>query len=224
MADATRLLIVAENQLFRESLAAVLARSGGRMSIEAASDKSEALRHLERFNPNVLLIDVTLDHSGAIELTEEISRQSQETHVILLGIPNSTTEIIRCVEAGARGFVSRNGSIDDIRQLIDRVLQGETVCSPEIAHDLFARLTELAHERRRREPADSANLTPRELEVLQLIAEGMSNKEIASELYLSLHTVKNHVHNILTKLKVRHRTEAIKYAFERKWIRRKGNS
>jgi two-component system, NarL family, nitrate/nitrite response regulator NarL len=119
------------------------------------------------------------------------------------------------VEAGARGYVLRGASIDNLRIAVESIARGETVCSPQITYSMFSRLAELAHHAM----GAQTILTTREMEILQLISQGWSNKRIANHLFVSLYTVKNHVHNILKKLQVQHRLEAVAYAYQRYWLK-----
>ncbi len=122
------------------------------------------------------------------------------------------------MEAGARGYLRLSASIAELLESIARLLAGEVVFSPELAPAMFSRLAELTTERRRRRRLEALLLTSRELGILRLLAEDLSNKEIAQQQSLSVHTIKNHVHHILKKLGVRKRSEAVRMALERSWI------
>jgi DNA-binding NarL/FixJ family response regulator len=141
-----------------------------------------------------------------------------ELKVILLGSEESDDKVVDCLEAGASGYLIRNQPLADLRFAIGVVARGEIACTPRVAHALFQRLASLGRERRRREKLDFLTLTPRELEILWLIADDLSNQEIAHKLFLSVHTVKNHVHKILETLGVHSRRAAVRHAIERGWI------
>jgi DNA-binding NarL/FixJ family response regulator len=129
-----------------------------------------------------------------------------EIKVVALGIPGVEPDVIAIAEAGASGYVARDGSMDDLVAVVESVARGECLLSPDIAAKLFRRVATLAREPRL-EPMDG-KLTARELDVLGLIDDGLSNKEIAKALSIELPTVKNHVHSVLEKLNVRRRTAA----------------
>jgi DNA-binding NarL/FixJ family response regulator len=124
----------------------------------------------------------------------------------MIAVSQSEDEIVACAEAGAAGFLPRDGGLEELEATVAGAIRGETVCSPQVSAVLLRRLTTLASGRAPTE--DTAHLTPREREVLMLIERGMTNKQIATNLGIEVRTVKNHVHNLLEKLRVRRRGEA----------------
>jgi two-component system response regulator NreC len=167
----------------------------------------------------VLLIGLDAVRDGAVELTQRVTSRPEGVKVIILGPEEATPEIVACLEAGAKGYVFREQSLEELKAAIELVSRGETVCTPGIAQFLFSRLGELGIEHRRRERLEFLDLTARELEILRLIAEGLSNQQIAQRLYLSVHTVKNHVHNMLERLGLPSRIDAVQHAYKRGWFR-----
>ena len=140
--------------------------------------------------------------------------------VVVFGIDESEDEIGACAEAGASGFLLRQGGFGELEETVAGVIRGETVCSPRVAALLLRRVTTLAAAKT---PTDeTAHLTPREREVLMLIERGMTNKQIASNLGIEVRTVKNHVHNLLEKLSVERRTQAVAAAIARGELDRVG--
>jgi DNA-binding NarL/FixJ family response regulator len=126
---------------------------------------------------------------------------------VALALPEAEADVIACAEAGASGYVPREGTLDDVEAVIESVARGEALCSPRIAATLLRRIAATAAER---QPAPSEmRLTSREMEIIDLIDEGLSNKEIAQRLCIAVPTVKNHVHSILDKLHVHRRAEAV---------------
>jgi len=130
-------------------------------------------------------------------------------------------EIMACIEAGAAGYVLKEASFDYLVETIRSVHRGESFVSPQMAASLFSRIAELAGERGLRIPLSSVKLTARELEIINQIAAGLSNKEIARRLAIEAQTVKNHIHNILDKLQLHNRLEAVEYARDRKLLKEK---
>jgi DNA-binding NarL/FixJ family response regulator len=138
---------------------------------------------------------------------------------MLLGHQEAEERVVDYLAAGAGGYLVRGQSVAELCSALEAVSRGDVVCNPRLASALFDRLARLGRERRRREKLDYLTLTPRELEILRLIAEGLNNQAIARRLFLSVHTVKNHVHKILDTLGVGSRWEAVRHAIERGWLR-----
>jgi DNA-binding NarL/FixJ family response regulator len=175
-----------------------------------AVSADELTTRLQELCPTVVLVDIGPPHGTA--MIGVILEASPGSRVIALGMGESESEIIDCAEAGIAGYVAREGSISDLVAAIDSTIRGELPCSPRVAGTLLRRVATLAADRRPQRPG--VRLSRRELEVVQLIDDGLSNKEIAQYLCIELATVKNHVHNVLEKLQVRRRSEAAA------WMRR----
>lgn len=221
MSEVTRLLIVDSHQLFRECLASFLIKQGGLAVLAQAGDAVEALDKTELLKPDIVLIGVSLSESVALSLTYEISSQRPHSKLIIIGIPDKEQTVIKYVEAGASGYTLKHNSVQDLLQAINLVCRGEALCSPRIAYSMFARIAQLSEPSYKQAGVQLSSLTAREREILQLIAEGLSNKQIAEKLYISLSTVKNHVHNILEKLEVRSRADAANYAVSKESPKRR---
>jgi DNA-binding NarL/FixJ family response regulator len=158
---------------------------------------------IERHRPEVGLLDLlTAEGLPALRVLVEMA---SETRFVVLAVPELEQAIMECVEAGIAGFVTRDGSIDELVAAIESVARGEALCSPRMVATLLRRVAALAAASRG--PA-VARLTLREQQVASLLGEGLSNKEIAARLCIELPTVKNHVHHILEKLGVSRRGEA----------------
>jgi two-component system response regulator DegU len=220
MPQPVSLIIVVDHRLFGECLASVLARCEPFAVLAVVQTAEEALKQMQEHQSDVILIDVRLPNTMGLTLTQQLTHDFPHVHVLLLGVTDDETEIQAYVEAGASGYVLKDTSFHELQSAIELVTRGETVCPPHIAHAMFARLSKLAQTPARSMLQEPMILSYRELEILQLIAEGWSNRQIADRLYLSPHTVKNHVHNILRKLRVQRRLEAIKYASERQWLKK----
>ncbi len=216
--EALRLLIVDQHDLFRDCLASALAEDRRFRVVGRIALRDEAVERLTRTGADVLLVG--LDRSeGTGGWLRDLLVLHPEVKVMLLGRDESEEKVLGFLEAGACAYLVRDQSLSDLRSALEDVVQGHTVCSPRIANCLFSRLAYLGRDRRRRERLEFLALTPRELEVLGLVAEGLSNGEIAGQLFLSVHTVKNHVHKVLETLGVRSRAAAVRYAIERGWLR-----
>jgi DNA-binding NarL/FixJ family response regulator len=212
------LKIVHQNRIFRECLASVLS-GDGRFRVEPVDNTdADELAAIEQQRPDVVLLDLNLPDQLALALTRYIHDRVDCAKVILLTHVDCEDGLVDCFEAGAKGCVLEESSLDDLRRAIEAVASGETFCSPKMVHSMFSWLAQSARDAYRRERSKQITLTPRELEVLRLIEDRLSNKQIARRLSLSLYTVKNHVHNIVEKLKVSDRFEAVEYARHCRWL------
>jgi two-component system, NarL family, nitrate/nitrite response regulator NarL len=204
----TRVLILAEFSVHREALAGSLG-GDGRIDVEVAVDLEEALAALEEVRPQIVLVDMPMP-AGANAVRALVSAAPQAKVVAVEVSSEAESDVIALAEAGAAGYVTREASTEDLVAAVEAASRGEVLCSPGIAGTLLRRVGTLARERRP-EPIEGP-LTARELDVLCLIEEGRSNKEIARALSIELPTVKNHVHSILEKLDVHRRTAAVAHA------------
>jgi|SRR5215813_5084447 len=220
MIQSVSLIIVTDYRLFGECLASMLIRYEPFTVLAVVQTAEEALQQIQEHSSDIILVDVHLPQMMVLALTQQLTRNFPHVRVLLLGVTGAKAEIQAYVEAGASGYVLKNTPFHELQSVIELVTRGETMCSPHIAHAMFARLSELAQTSASSVMHEPVILSDRELEILQLIAEGWSNRQIADHLYLSPHTVKNHVHNILKKLCVQRRLEAIKYASERQWLKK----
>jgi DNA-binding NarL/FixJ family response regulator len=204
-ADAPlRVAVVTEVCLYREGLAASLSRRPETDVVATAGRRADALDLLRRACPDVLLLDMATP--GAADVVRAAGECRPVARVVALAIQESADSVLACAESGVCGYVTRDASIDDLVATLLAVARGELVCPPSIAASLFRHVGALAA--RRDEPAGVGALTPREREVLALIGQGLSNKEISRRLSIGLSTVKNHVHNLLEKMNVSRRGAA----------------
>jgi two-component system NarL family response regulator len=218
MNESIHVFIVDDNRLLREGLVSMLTEQEDLVVVGAAAGGREALEQIKELRPEVALIDIGMPDKDGIEVTRALYQDVPEVKVIILGMPDLTDEIMACIEAGAAGYVLKEASFDYLVETIRSANRGESFCSPRMAASLFSRVAELAGERI---PRSSVKLTPREVEIINKIAEGLSNKEIAQRLSIEVQTVKNHIHNILDKLQLHNRLEAVQYARERNLLTKK---
>ena len=197
-------VVVAEVRFYRDGLAQLLAHRQGFVVAATARGPEEALAAIREHGPDVVLL--ALGDATGSSLVQEIVAEAPSSSVVALGVAEEEDDILALAEAGVAGYVTTDGSADDVLAAVESVARGETLCSPRIAATLLRRIAALTQERRAR--PDDARLTARERQVLGLIEQGLSNKEIARGLCIEVATVKNHVHNILEKLQVKRRGEA----------------
>jgi two-component system nitrate/nitrite response regulator NarL len=199
-----RVLVVAGIRLYREGLSEILDRESHVSVVGMARDRREGLAMIEELRPDVALLD--LDIPEICALMETVREVAPAVRVVALGMLEEDERVIACVEAGMAGYVPRDASTGDLVKRVESAARGEMEISPTVAARLARRVVALAGALRaeRGHPA----LTSRETEIVELIDEGLTNKQIAQRLCIELPTVKNHVHHILGKLEVTRRAEA----------------
>lgn len=218
MTEKMRLMIAAEHLLFGEALALSLETREGLNVVAIPLEVNGSIKAVMFYQPGVVLIDFNLEDDRAFELSRLIRSEAPSTKIILFNLTCSDEVILKCIESGADGYLSESASLDELVAAIHSVCRGEKFCSPQITYGLFTKLTDLALSSDNKIPQHDS-LSPREIEVLRLVGSGLSNKQIAQQLKLSLYTVKNHVHSILEKLQVNNRSGIIRYALHNKLIK-----
>lgn len=206
-----RIVIADEVPLNGHVLAAVLNVEEDLQVVSVAPTVDDALAHVDACD--LLLISTSLPNHGALDLTARAIAQNPNLRIVILGLSQNTPLIIKHIEAGAAGYVLRDDSVEALLTNIRAAANDLAFASPSIVAALMERIAELSElvEAEGFDPSKQEALTPREREVLELIGEGMTNQEIAEELFIELGTVKNHVHKILKKLDVNNRDEAAAY-------------
>jgi DNA-binding NarL/FixJ family response regulator len=209
----THVLLVNEIRLMCNMIAAVIEDEPDIEVVGVATSIEEALKIVRRGDVDVALVSTKLGGRDALELTNTITQIAPGTKVLALGLTEKRERVLRYVEAGAVGYILPDDSLDEMLDTIRAADSGQAFVSPEIAAAMMERITELAQMFAQVDSSDvkTAGLTPRELEVLELIAQDMTNPEIAERLVIEVGTVKNHVHNILDKLNVNSRGDAAAY-------------
>lgn len=200
-------LLVNEIRLMANVLAATLEDEADIQVIGSATTAEEALALAPACN--VALISTRLPGNGALELIQTIADNYSDVKILALGLGDSEAEILQYVEAGAAGYVLKDDSVEELLRNIRAAYAGEALVSPEVAAALMARVNELAQQFEEvASISELAEFTPREREVLDLVAQNLTNQEIADRLFIEVGTVKNHVHSILKKLNVNSRYDA----------------
>ncbi|MEM8961692.1 MAG: response regulator transcription factor [Acidobacteriota bacterium] len=220
MSDAIRLYLVHAYRLLVEALTAALAEREDVELCGTASSSDGLVDTLKASRIDIVLIDASVDFDAVVDLVIDLHEALPDIKILPLGLQHEG-DILTLLEAGANGYVERDASITQLIETVDLVHADQAPCSPRIATAVFGRLAELARNQDE-QPAVAAGLdprlTPREHEVLTLLANGLRNKEIAQHLDIRLPTVKNHVHRILEKMDAKNRREAVKIAFELRLI------
>jgi DNA-binding NarL/FixJ family response regulator len=195
-------LIAGDVRLYREGLERVIDADPRFTVVGSAARADDAVQVARTRRPQIVLVDLAT--TGSMNAIRELAAESISS--VAIGVPETDREVVECAEAGVAGYVSRDDSVADLVATMATVVDGDMHCSPRIAAILRRRVAALAA--RPAAHGSRANLTARECEIVALIDEGLSNKEIGQRLSIQLATVKNHVHNILEKLQVHRRGEA----------------
>jgi two-component system, NarL family, nitrate/nitrite response regulator NarL len=197
-----RVFVLSDIRLLREGVVLALAQQSS-VQLVGASDLSTQPRQIADLAPDALLLDITVP--GGLDISHLIRDAMPSVKIVALGVAEVEQVVMECAKAGVSGFVAPSGSVKDVVAAVHSAVRGELICSPRTAGMLLSHVSALAA----RPPADLDNdaLTQREREIAQLVSEGLSNKQIARSLGIQSATVKNHVHSILGKLKMRRRVE-----------------
>jgi DNA-binding NarL/FixJ family response regulator len=215
--EPIRVLLADDQRLVRESLATLLGLLPGIDLVASASDGEQALALVDEHNPAVVLMDLRMPRMDGIEATRLLRKRRPDVRVIALTTYADDESVLGALRAGARGYLTKDTGSEDIRTAILSVAAGEAALDPSVQHHVVAALA--ATEERADHSGETANpklpddLTPREAEVLVLIAQGLSNAEIAERLFVSPTTVKSHINHLFTKTGLRDRAQAVNYAY-----------
>jgi DNA-binding NarL/FixJ family response regulator len=208
-----RLLLVEDNRLLREGLTAMLNEQPDIEVVAAFGNGKEAvLRGTQELKPQIVLVDLGLKGQNSLQLVELIKRVSSEIKVIAMDLIPVQADVVEFVRGGVSGFILKDATFDDFVRTIRSVAAGASVLPPSLTGSLFSQIIERAAGEGRVSLIESVRMTKREREVIELIAEGLSNKEIAQQLNIATYTVKSHVHNILEKLALHTRLQVASYA------------
>jgi two-component system nitrate/nitrite response regulator NarL len=199
-----KVLIAADVRLYREGLATSLAGREHLSVVATSASRDETRALVVELAVDVVVLDIATPES--LDLIKDLGSSAPELKVLAFAVDEVSSEIFECAEAGAAGYVTADASVDDLVMAIERIAREELVCSPRIAAQLFGRMSQRAGQSASR--TGTRMLTIRERQVLGLIREGYSNKEIGQKLNIAEPTVKNHVHHLLDKLDVPTRAQA----------------
>ncbi|WP_051450293.1 response regulator [Actinospica robiniae] len=211
-----RVLTADDQRVVREGLAMLLGLMPGVEVVGAAKDGLEVLQLAASARPDVVLMDLRMPHCDGIEATRRLREQYPEIKVIALTTYADDRSVLDALRAGARGYLTKDSGAAEIHQALQTVVEDRSAIDPAVQHHLVAAIAAPAQPTAGAAPAAPpapAGLTPRELEVLALIAAGLTNAEIAGRLFVSEGTVKSHINHLLTKIGARDRAQAVSYAY-----------
>jgi DNA-binding NarL/FixJ family response regulator len=216
--DVIRVLIADDQALFRRGLHVVLGVEDGIEIVAEADNGEEAVARAEELAPDVVLMDVRMPRLGGIDATRRIRDLLPSTRILMLTVSDEEDDLYEAIKAGANGYLLKEISVEEVAEAVRAVVAGQSLISPSMASKLLEEFNALARRAAQTEELAAPVLTGRELEVLKLVAQGMSNREVAAALFISENTVKNHVRNILEKLHLHSRMEAVMYAVRKRLL------
>ncbi len=209
-----RVLLADDHALFRDGIRSLLEARGVEV-VGEAGDGQEAVEAALRLRPDVILMDVTMPRMDGLDATRHITARLPQATVVMLTVSDDDRTLFEALKSGARGYLLKNLRAEEFFELLAGIERGEPALSPRLAGRI---LEEFRRSRRAPDRPDADDLTERELEVLRLLSQGASNREIAAALHISENTVKFHIKNILDKLHLRNRAEVVAYAARRGWL------
>jgi NarL family two-component system response regulator LiaR len=212
-ADRIRILIADDHAVVREGLRSVIDVEPDMEVVGEAADGVSVVQQAEKLNPDIVLLDMIMPRQDGLSAIEQMNQENIPARIIVLTSFGDEQKIFPAIKAGAQGYLLKDTLPEQILQAIRDVHQGKSSLHPAIAHKVMAELIRPANETTSPDP-----LTPREIDVLKLIAQGLSNQEIASQLSLSEGTVGKHVNHILRKLHLANRTQAALYALREELV------
>jgi DNA-binding NarL/FixJ family response regulator len=221
-AEPIRTMIVDDHALFRRGLEMVLEEEGDIELVGQASDGAEAVEKAAESLPDVVLMDIRMPRSSGIEACRAMKEAAPSAKIVILTISDEEEDLFEAIRAGASGYLLKDIPLDEVADTVRAVYGGQSLINPSMAGKLLTEFATLAKrdedDTDRAQEVPAPRLTEREMQVLKLVARGMNNRDIAKELFISENTVKNHVRNILEKLQIHSRMEAVMVAVREKLI------
>jgi len=213
-------MIVDDHALFRRGLEMVLEEEPDIELVGQASDGAEAVEKAAESLPDVVLMDIRMPRSSGIEACRAMKEAAPSAKIVILTISDEEEDLFEAIRAGASGYLLKDIPLDEVADAVRAVHGGQSLINPSMAGKLLTEFATLARrdDEERAQEVPAPRLTEREMQVLKLIARGMNNRDIAKELFISENTVKNHVRNILEKLQIHSRMEAVMVAVREKLI------
>ncbi len=208
-----RLLLIEDNRLLRDGILAILKPQKDIVIIAASGDGKDTLVKIKELKPNVVLLDLGLRSQNSLHVVEIVKKDFPEAKIIVMDLAPVQADILQYVKAGANGFILKDASLNEFLITIRTVSEGATVLPPLLVDSLFSQIVDHAVREGKLKLNEAVKMTKREREVIALLGEGMSNKEIGQKMHVSTYTVKSHIHNIMEKLALHTRLEIANYSY-----------
>jgi two-component system NarL family response regulator len=216
--EPIRVLVVDDHAVFRRGLQMVLEQEPDIEVVGEAGDGAEAVTMAANTAPDIVLLDVRMPRRGGIDACTAIKDAVPSVAIIMLTISDEEADLYDAIKAGAVGYLLKDIPIDEVATAVRAVRGGQSYISPSMASKLLTEFATMVRRSDERQQLPAPKLTDREMEVLKLVAKGLNNRDIAKQLFISENTVKNHIRNILEKLQLHSRMEAVVYAVREKLL------
>jgi len=212
VAQKKTILIIDDHPLFREGLKAIIGRNNRFEVVGEAGNGRDGLQMARELKPDLALVDMSMPDQSGIQLTRELKNALPKTHIMIITMHSQVDYIVKAFQAGAKGYVVKESASDRLLQGIDTVLKGEYFMDSSVSHKVIEKLMQFPEREAKITDATYETLTSREQEIMVLLAQGLSTKQIAEKLFISPKTVENHRSNILRKLNIHSTLELVRYA------------
>jgi DNA-binding NarL/FixJ family response regulator len=210
-----RIFLVEDNRVLRDGIVTLLNAQPDMKVVAAIGSGNNVLGTILKVKPHIKILDLGLWSEKQRIVMEALKREFPDLKVIGMGLIASQTDVVESIEAGASGFIMKDASVKDFLATIRSVYQGKKVLPPSLTGSLFSHVIEHTLKNGKRKLTNAVRMTKREREIIAIIADGHSNKEIAQQLNIATHTVKSHVHNIMEKLALHSRLQIATYSREK---------
>jgi two-component system NarL family response regulator len=208
-----RLLLIEDNRLLRDGIYSILKPHNDIKILAASGDGKNTLLKIKQLKPNVILLDLGLRSQNSLHVIELVKKDFQDAKIIVMDLAPVQADILQYVKAGANGFILKDASLHDFLITIRSVAEGSTVLPPLLVDSLFSQIVDHAVREGKTKLKKAVLMTKREQEVIGMLSDGMSNKEIGQRIHISTYTVKSHIHNIMEKLALHTRLEIANYSY-----------
>lgn len=207
-----RLLLIEDNRILRDGLIAMLKPHSDIQVIASSGNNENTILKIHKLKPNVILLDLGLRSQNSLRVVELVKREFPEAKMIIMDLAPVQADILQFIKAGASGFILKDATLDEFINTIRTVADGEKVLPNHLTESLFSQIVENAIKNGKIKLKDTVRMTKREKEVIELVSNALTNKEISQSLKISAFTVKSHVHNILEKLSLHSRLEVANFS------------
>src|SRR5664280_2140241 len=208
-----RLLLIEDNRLLRDGIFSILKAYRDIVLVAMSGDGNNSLARIQQLKPNVVLLDLGLRSQNSLHVVEIVKKEFPQAKIIVMDLAPVQADILQYVKAGANGFILKDASLNDFLITIRTVSEGSTVLPPLLVDSLFSQIVDHAVREGTSTLKEAVKMTKREREVIELLCEGMSNKEIGQKIHVSTYTIKSHIHNIMEKLALHTRLEIANYSY-----------